>query len=186
MHINYKNEKLFLELVDGGILTVTYEGKVKNNRTGNWIGKKPSSDNGYHAIGYKVLGKVKHQLVHRLVFLVHGGILTNEFPLVNHIDGNKSNNHFENLEPSNYLHNSQHAIDIGLRPKNLSDETKQKMSKTNSGENASTAKLTISDVENIRFLYFNEKGWSHRKLAEIYGVDHTSIGDVLRNQSFRV
>ena len=35
-------------------------------------------------------------------------------PLVNHIDGNKTNNHVNNLEWVSYARNFEHAVEIGL------------------------------------------------------------------------
>lgn len=180
MKINVNNENYFLELVAGGILTVTYEGKVFNNKTGNWIGKFPNQY-GYHSIGYRVVGKVIHQLVHRLVFLVHGGILTDEFPIVNHKDGNKSNNHFENLEASNYSHNNQHAYDTGLNF--LSEKTKENLSAMFAGELGYSAKLKDSQAEEIFFYYKNNKT-SYRKMAVKYDVSHDTIGSIIRGETF--
>ncbi len=56
----------------------------------------------------------KNFLIHRLVaknFIAN----TKKLPEVNHIDGNKNNNMFTNLEWVTKLENQQHAIKTGLR-----------------------------------------------------------------------
>lgn len=181
MNINKENEKFFLELVDGEILTVTYDGRVRNNRSGNWLGKKPNRV-GYHAIGFKDNGKVRSQLIHRLVFLVYGGVFTDEMSIVNHIDGNKSNNCFDNLEACTYSHNSKHAKVLGLHV--MSKAARNKLSDLFSGERAPQAKLTNEQAKEIRFLYGNSEV-SYRKLAGIYGVSHDTIGAILRKETFK-
>lgn len=73
--------------------------------------------------GYEMLrvvndeGIPKNMLVHRLVAMA---FLTNyeEFPTVNHIDGNKLNNTLSNLEWCSYSHNLLHARRLGLNPYN--------------------------------------------------------------------
>lgn len=58
-------------------------------------------------------GEKKHTTIHRAVamaFLPNN----NNFPQVNHIDGNKENNNVSNLEWCTVSHNVQHAYDTGL------------------------------------------------------------------------
>lgn len=55
----------------------------------------------------------KHRLAHQLVaeaFLNN----FNELPIVNHIDGNKLNNHYTNLEMTTVKGNTIHAVENGL------------------------------------------------------------------------
>lgn len=78
-------------------------------------------------------------------------------PQVNHIDGNKLNNHADNLEWCDAGHNLRHARALGLV-----DHAK--------GERAGGAKLTSEQVLLIRSA--NEKG---RALAKRFGVSESLI-----------
>src|SRR5215217_840916 len=102
-------EEFILSLVNDGYLSISKCGEVKNIKTGNILGSKPNHL-GYHLIGIKRNKKVIGASVHRLVYILYGVLPLNEdFPIVNHIDGNKSNNDIFNLERSNYPHNRKHA-----------------------------------------------------------------------------
>ena len=75
---------------------------------------KRASGDFYWQVKFSVNGRRKKYNVHRLVaetFIPN----TNRYPCVNHIDGNKQNNHVDNLEWCTYSHNNQHAYDNGLR-----------------------------------------------------------------------
>lgn len=58
-------------------------------------------------------GKRKDFKAHRLVaeYFIDN---PNDYPIVNHIDGNKANNHIENLEWCTYSQNNIHAYKNGL------------------------------------------------------------------------
>lgn len=73
-----------------------------------------SIDNcGYMDVGLTKDGKSKMWSVHRLVAMT---FIPNPFnkPDVNHIDGNKLNNHVDNLEWCTKSENMQHAMKLGL------------------------------------------------------------------------
>ena len=81
--------------LDKSLLVSTY-GRVKRN------GKLLKQ---YNRQGYRAVG---HRGVHRLVaitFLPN----PNNLPVVNHIDGNRSNNNIDNLEWMSYRDNTRHA-----------------------------------------------------------------------------
>lgn len=85
-------------------------GKIKNNynKILGWV----------QNTGYKTVSiKNKKVSLHRLVaeaFIPN----PNNYPCVNHIDGNKLNNRVDNLEWCSYKHNYNEAIRIGLiKPK---------------------------------------------------------------------
>jgi len=75
---------------------------------------RPSTNKlGYRNINLFRDGKIKSIHIHRLVGLAFIPNPDN-FPMVNHIDGVKSNNVVTNLEWTNDRLNKQHAIDTGL------------------------------------------------------------------------
>lgn len=69
--------------------------------------------NGYYLVALKNKNKIEYKYVHRLV--AEAFILNlNNYPIVNHIDGNTLNNKVDNLEWCTYKHNTQEAIRLGL------------------------------------------------------------------------
>lgn len=104
--------------------------------------------------GYLVLNlrgvEQKLLLVHRLVATCFIPNPENK-PFVNHLDGNKQNDHVSNLEWSTAKENTEHAIKLKLI--------------NNQGENASFSKLTDADV-----LFIRNSTISIYKLAERFRI----------------
>lgn len=67
---------------------------------------------GYVVTGLWKNNKSKNVYVHRLVMEAFNSEFEDE--TVNHIDGDKTNNHISNLEWSTYAENNRHAIETGL------------------------------------------------------------------------
>ena len=98
---------------------ITKDGKVYKTDTRN----NKTTECYYHiAHGYKRIrvtdidsGKRRYLRVHRLVakYFVNNP-KPNEYDIVNHIDGDKMNNHYTNLEWCNISENTQHAYNAGL------------------------------------------------------------------------
>lgn len=130
-----------------------------------WIEK-----DGYrrHILRYK--DKVKYITAHRLValnFLEKDNVTDLQ---VNHIDGNKLNNHVYNLEWCTSEENIKHAFEIGLR--------------NSTGSNNPKAKLTEIEVREIRQLYKNKEK-NALELSEIYGVSRTNIYSIVNNKIWK-
>lgn len=71
---------------------------------------------GYFTVVLSLNGKLKTFTVHQLVAMAFLPNFT-KGETINHIDGNKQNNHIDNLEKSNPSHNMLHAYRMGLVPK---------------------------------------------------------------------
>lgn len=108
---------------------------------------------------------------HRLVALHF--ILNNENKLeVNHIDGNKKNNYFYNLEWVTHLENINHAIQMNLIN-----------TKNRKGENSRNVKLTIKQVQEIRELL--KTNTTLKKIGEKYNVTKHAIFRIKTNKTWR-
>lgn len=90
----------------------------------------------------------------------------NNKPQVNHIDGNKHNNHFKNLEWVTAKENTDHAI-----KNNLWDGSRGTKNPTN--------KLSNKDVLEIRGLI--HEGVTVKELAEKYNVHTSTIYRIKNN-----
>jgi hypothetical protein len=87
----------------------------------------------------------------------------NNYPIINHMDGNKLNNNVENLEWCTYSQNNQHAVDNKLRA-------------SPQGERVGTSKLKSADVINITECISD--GFSLSAIARFYGVAQPTIRSI--------
>ena len=92
--------------------SITESGRVINNKTGR---EKAASIDG---CGYPLINLYINKI--RYVFRIHRLVAEcyldnpNNYEVVNHINGIKSDNHYSNLEWCTRSHNMQHAYDTGL------------------------------------------------------------------------
>ncbi len=133
---------------------------------GRWKGikeMKPAIDNvGYYATSLRMKPKNRRVRIHKLVgeHFVKPVDGKNE---LNHLDGNKLNNHYSNFEWCTRGENVSHAFRIGL------------INKT--GENHHHAKLKDADIPKIFEL--RKQGLIMKDIGNIFGVSRRTIGDVL-------
>ena len=86
---------------------------------------------GYYAVTCWMDNKAICVKVHRLVIEAFKPNPDN-MPCINHIDGNKLNNHIDNLEWCTYQQNMQHAVRTGLtHPHQWTDEERKQISERN-------------------------------------------------------
>lgn len=153
----------------------SYEGKYAISNYGNvkiltckrkaYIGKylKYCNDkDGYALVNLYKNGKQKSQKVHKLVAL-HFILNLKNKPIINHKDGNKWNNHINNLEWCTYSENNFHAYKNGLM-------------KGMKGENHPNAILKESDVKIIRSSKLDNK-----TLSTIFNISEKYIYNIKNN-----
>ena len=95
-----------------GTYAISNYGNIKNIKTNRILKLRPNHK-GYLKTNIYVEGKLKTIFPHKLVaqmFIPN----PNNKPQINHIDGNKQNNHISNLEWSTAKENMQHAFKSGL------------------------------------------------------------------------
>lgn len=123
--------------------------------------------------GYQfVYTGLKQERVHRLVaeaFLEN----SENKEEVNHIDGNKLNNHVSNLEWSTHLENMQHAVRTGLH-------------KLPFGEKALKAKLTQAQVDYIKEKHIpRHPKYGQAALGRKFGVTNGCIWRIVRGYNWK-
>ncbi len=82
--------------------------------------------------------------------------------------------------------NPKHLF-AGTRAINNADRDRKKRLTWKRGEEASSSKLKEEDVKTIRALNVRWKRgeWTQKKLAARFGVDFTTIGDVIRRETWK-
>lgn len=143
---------------------ITDEGNVINKKTGA-VRKHSLSHNGYRLFATKVGGRSGKYVTVRISRMVAMAFLKNpeDKPQVNHIDGNKLNDHVSNLEWVTQSENMKHAFDTGLASNAKGFESKH------SGLTEEQAKY----VESVYVPYHKEFGT--RALGRKLGVAHSTV-----------
>jgi hypothetical protein len=151
-----------LSLFDGKY-KVTDEGKVLST-----VGKEKElkgkvTKEGYRMVVFNVNKKKIYRNVHRLVAQAFIPNPLN-LPEVNHKDGNKLNNHVDNLEWVTTRENQLHVRDV-------------------LGSKSNKINMTIANE--IRKLYKSGK-YTHIELAEMFGIRKTQVGYIIQNKRWVV
>ena len=143
-----------------GIATIRYKGKL--------LKKRIQKGTGYNTITlYDNNSNPKIKSVHRLVaetFIPH----PNNYPVINHKDGNKLNNEVDNLEWCTISYNVKHAYKIGLA----------KVKKLYGKENPKAKKVKQYDLENNFIKLWHSIIDASKELK----IDSSSITAVCRNK----
>ncbi|MBJ8023712.1 HNH endonuclease [Bacillus cereus] len=119
----------------------------------------------YLKVGICHEGKMSKQFIHRMVAEVYH-LNPKGLPVVNHLDGNKLNNHVSNLEWCTQGDNQKHSYKLGLRDMR--------------GSKHHRSIFTEEDVQEIRLL--RTEGSSYKELASRYACSETAIRDIVKRR----
>jgi hypothetical protein len=132
--------------------SITDDGTVwKNGR----ILKPSIHRSGYIWIRLQYTGERKFFYIHQLVIKAYGPPRPSRSHEVNHIDGDKQNNHISNLEWVTRSENIKHAIKNGLISKKLDEEA----------------------VFEIRRLHSD--GVKQTEIANMYEISHQNVSKII-------
>lgn len=157
----YNNDYFITE--DGDVISVKRGKKI--------LLKKRVNSRGHYYVNLCKNGKYKSICIHRLVgiYFVENN---NGFNVLNHIDGNKLNNRYDNLEWCDQVHNMKEASRMGLLKIKRGAES-----------NLYSGKLNIDISNMIRSIRSNEK-LSYDKIAKMFDVSKATIINICKNRIY--
>lgn len=126
----------------GDKYSVSNDGSIKNDCTGKILKNKVMHD-GYLRVHLSNQNHAAYFMVHRLVaeaFIPN----PDNLPVVNHIDGNKSNPSVNNLEWVTFSDNSKHAYRTGLA--HISEKCKQAAGRVAAENGAKTTRKAVCKI----------------------------------------
>lgn len=151
-----KTKEMFLE-VDKKYL-VHPNGDVYNRKFNKKL--KPSVERGYHRYGLWVNGKQVFWFEHHLVAFKYLPKKPKGKDEINHIDGVKGNNHYDNLEWCTHRENINHAVkDLGR--------------KIGSDHN-------LKPIRNEAIVELKKLGWSNKKIGTAFGITDVRVTQILK------
>lgn len=142
---------------------------------------------GYYQVTLFINGKAQRYKVHRLVAMLYIENPDN-LPVVHHIDGNKSNNHFTNLQWTTYEQNNRHARESGLNDisKSNSERWKNEDFRKRVSKNISEGRIRNKSSEgerNGRFryrIYKNDELISRKELKEYLCLSQSYVDALIK------
>jgi hypothetical protein len=176
----YSQSKMKIPLVGKGMeFTGNFKNILKSERKLTYT----LNNRGYYSV---VIRKTTH-MVHRLVALAFIENVDNK-PFVNHIDGNKLNNNFENLEWCTTAENNRHARETGLHIQIRGHKLNYKSAETKSialNNLKDKSKLTADEVRYVRKTHVaRSKDFSATALALKFGTSVAAMCQIIKYKTY--
>lgn len=158
----------FKQIPSSQLHRISNKGVVINERG---LTVKPYLASKYLCIKLKRPNKIVRatRLIHRLVWEAFREPIEKGM-WVNHKDGNKLNNHIDNLEVGTPSYNHCHARDVLKR-------------KYVQGAESAMRKLSSEGVEVVKLLY--AQGWSQAKIARAFDVSAPCISYIISGKTWK-
>lgn len=137
---------------------------------------------GYRKVSVCISSREITRSVHRLVAEAFLGTCPHGY-VVNHLDGDKTNNCPSNLEYTTPSGNTAHAVASGLTPRGERHGRSTRPDRTARGERVNTAVLTAADVIEARRLRIG--GWTLPRLCARFGVGKSAMHALCAGKSWR-
>jgi hypothetical protein len=179
-----------------GDYQVSNIGRVKSFKLGKEIIRKQCKRGDYFCIVLWKYGKYKNKQVHTLVFESHSSYKLEQDECVHHINGDKENNIFDNLEKMpKSEHNSFHMKGennsmfgkIGKNNPNYGNKRSEKERKTMSenhayfkGENNPNHILTKKQIIQIKMLF--KLNFKNKEISKLYNISSATISMIKNNK----
>jgi len=144
---------------------ISDDGNVLNSKTGKII-RHQDNGNGYKKVTLTNNGVQMQRYIHRMVAELYIPCVKNKNQ-VNHIDGNKNNNHVKNLEWVTNQENQLHAHKTGLK---------------GNGDKLWNGKFSINDLLKIKEL--SESGIKRYIIAKEMNCSKSTISDILNGKRY--
>ena len=149
---------------------ININGQIYDKQSKRLLQISVNKSTGYCVVRLYTDRGLKNFLVHRLLLMTYNPIPDSFRLQVNHIDGIKTHNTVSNLEWVTIAQNTHHAQEHGLNT---------------TGEQCSWSILTEAQVREICELASSEIPFKATELAKKYGVAITTIGDILRRETWK-
>lgn len=161
LQMTHYSQALGYYVSDNGEVYTVLKGKIRKQ-------KHRKHSNGYLRTGIRAKDFYIHRLVAEL-FCEN----PNNYVEVNHIDGNKENNHYTNLEWCTRSENNKHMFAKGLRtPEEMSRISKMRK------PNRVFSRDTILEIRKM-----SREGYTDREISKIYG---TSRGNIYLIKKYKI
>lgn len=166
---------------------ITKDGRIYSLKINRWV-KQQVSNNGYFVVSMGADNGTRYRKkVHRLLLQVFDPIENCEDFVVNHIDGDKTNNDLKNLEWCTIAENSRHAADNGLyKPSCVNDHTKfpEDFEILEIDEDDYISSRKSLDVEKLHEIFQKmQDGYRACDISKMFGIKRYTISALVNNPS---